>query len=216
MPPFPQTNFGEISMSASGRKLTSPRLWLGARVTALFRPGGRLAMKVSACVAVALVSSATCLVVIAQGASRSGGYVYDSAEPGNTMAIVIDVTHRYVEVQDKSDVHVGSMLTDLGGSYKDCGNEAFLCLTGALELVVPKSLGASEWRYNGLSCRSVSEPQSDAFRITCQSPGYAGRHAFTYSPTRGVLSIDSSLVGGSGRSYKLRGRYGLFSPGSSF
>lgn len=173
-------------------------------------------MKVSACVPIALVSWAACLVVMAQGASRSGGYVYDSTESGNNLAIVVDVTNRYVEVQEKRDVHVGSMLTDLGGTYRDCGNAAFLCLTGALEIVVPKSLGAREWRYNGLSCGSVSEPLGDALRITCQSPGYAGKHTFTYSPTRGVLSIDSSAVGGSGRRYKLRGRYGLFSPGSTF
>lgn len=58
--------------------------------------------------------------------------------------------------------------------------------------------------------------QDDAFRITCQSPDYFGKHIFTYAPTRGVLSIDSSLVGGSGRSYEFRSRHGLFSPGSTF
>lgn len=173
-------------------------------------------MKVGACVAVGLASTAVCFVVVAQRTPSIEGYVYDSTEPGSNLAIVIDVTRRYVEVQDKSDVHIGSMLTDLGGTYTDCGSEAFLCLTGALEIVVPKSLGTEKWRYNGLSCSSVIEPRSDAFRITCQSPDYPGKHAFTYSPTRGVLSIDSSPVGGSNRSYKLRGRYGLLSTGSAF
>lgn len=156
-----------------------------------------------------------CLIPAAYGAENGNGYVYDAAAGGHNGALVINRANRYVEVQDKSDVRIGAMLTDLGGFYEDCGNEAFFCLTGALEIIIPKSMPMKQWQYHGLSCTSVGELGGDAFRITCRSPSYRGRPAFTYSLSRGILAIDSSPVGGGRERYELRGQRGLFSPGSN-
>lgn len=82
-------------------------------MTAEFYPDDREA-------AAALVLAAPCLVVIAE-ASSIGGYVYDSAEPGNNLANVIERSQSLRRVQDRSDVHSDSMLTDLVGGHYDRG-----------------------------------------------------------------------------------------------
>jgi len=161
------------------------------------------------------ISLAACLVPAAHGAENGKGYIYDATGAGDNRALVIDLVTSYVEVQTKTDVRIGAMFTDLGGTYEGCGNEAFFCLTGALEIVIPKSMPMKKWQYHGLSCKSVGEPKGDAFRITCRSPNYRGRPTFTYSLSRGVLSIDSSPVVGSRGEFKLRGQRGLFSPGNN-
>lgn len=161
-----------------------------------------------------LVSLAICLVTSAHGAEHGRGYVYDGTGAGNNAAIVINVVTRYVGVQTKSDVRIDAM-AGFGGNYENCGNEVFFCLTGPLEIVIPKSLPMKRWQYHGLSCSSVDEPVGDAIRVTCRSPNYRGRPTFTYSPSRGVLSIDSAPVVGAREKYELRGQRGLFAAGSN-
>ena len=165
--------------------------------------------------AVAVVALAMCPGPAAHGAENGNGYIYDATSPGSNAALVIDRASRYVEVQNKDDVHMGAMLSDLGGDYENCGNNAFFCLTGALMVVIPKSMPMKHWQYHGLSCKSVSEPRGDAFRITCRSRNFLGRPAYTYSLSRGVLSIESSPVVGGRERFVLRGERGLFSPGNN-
>ncbi|WP_266171157.1 hypothetical protein [Dyella subtropica] len=167
-------------------------------------------------VVLALISG---LVPAAHGAEPIRGYIYDEIGGGRAgalhdLAIVIDVAKNWVEIQRKADARIGSMDGDFGSKYEDCGNEAFYCLTGPLEIVIPKAMPMKQWKYHGLSCQSVAQPGSDAYRITCRSPKYRGRPTFTYSLSRGVLSIDSSPVAG-GYRYELRGEHGLFSLGSN-
>ena len=172
-------------------------------------------MRPNTSLTVAVVFLATCLILAAHGAERGRSYIYDGTSVGNNGAIVINVVTRYVEIQTKSDVHIDAMVTDLGGFYENCGNEVFFCLAGPLEIVIPKSLSMKQWQYHGLTCKSVNEPDGDALRITCRSPNYSGRPTFTYSPTRGVLSIESAPVVGARNKYELRGQRGLFAPGSN-
>ncbi len=172
-------------------------------------------MRPNESLAVVVVALAICLVPAAHGAENAKGYIYDAIGEGSNAALVIDRASRYVEVQNKDDVHMGAMLTDLGGDYEDCGNKAFFCLAGALVVVIPKSMPMKQWQYHGLFCKSISEPRSDAFRITCRSRNYLGRPTYTYSLLRGVLSIESSPVTGGRERYVLRGERGLFSPGNN-
>lgn len=150
------------------------------------------------------------LVSMAHSAEQVRGYIYDGVGRANSTSIVIDVTTHSVEIQDKADARVGHSLSGITHSYNDCGDDKFYCLTGMLEIVIPKAMPMTQWKYYGLSCQSVTQPGGDSYRVTCRSPKYRGRPTYTYSLSRGVVSIDSSPVAGDYR-YELRGKYGLFS-----
>lgn len=168
---------------------------------------------------IAVVIAACVLAPLAHGFERSKRYIYDEAGSTNSgaphnLAIVIDVEKEWVNIQSKAKARVGSMYAGVGGSYVNCGNEAFYCLTGPLEIVIPKTMSVHRWNYHGLVCRGVRQMKSDIYDITCRSPKYQGRPSYTYSISRGVLSISSSPVAGEYR-YELRGERGLFSPGNN-
>lgn len=156
-----------------------------------------------------------CLASAAYGAEPGKAYIYDAKEPGDNRALVVDIVTRNVEIQDQRSADMNASIGDLGGGFDDCGNEAFFCLTGLLEIIIPKSMPMKQWQYHGLSCQSTARPGSDTFRITCRSPRYRGSPSFTYSLSRGVLSIDSSPAGGARGGFELRGQLGLFSPGNN-
>ena len=158
--------------------------------------------------------AASCLAVASSSTEQVRGYIYDAKGAGDNRALVIDILTRNVEIQDKRDAHLDAPLGDLGGGFDDCSNEKFYCVTGLLEIVVPKAMPMKRWQYHGLSCESTAESKSDAFLITCRSRKYRGTPTFTYSLSRGVISIDSSPIGGAQGRFELRGQLGLMSPGS--
>jgi len=152
------------------------------------------------------------LVPAARSFEQVAGYIYDGIGSSNNLSIVINVTTHDVAIQGTPDARVNNPDDVITNNYEDCGNEDFYCLTGMLEIVIPKAMPMEQWKYRDVSCQSVAQSGGDAYRITCRSPKYRGRPTYTYSLTRGVLSIESSPVAGDYR-YDLRGKYGLFSPG---
>lgn len=151
---------------------------------------------------------------VVQGSGQVRGYIYDGIGKANNLSIVIDVATHGVEIQGKADARIGASLSGITHDYDDCGDKKFYCLTGMLEIVVPKAMPMKQWKYHGLSCQSVVQPGGDAYRITCRSPKYRGQPTYTYSLSRGVVSIESSPVAGD-YSYELRGEHGLFSSGNN-
>ena len=150
------------------------------------------------------------LVTVAHSSEQARGYIYDGVGKARHISIVIDVTTHDVEIQDKADARVGPSPTGLSQNYDDCGNDRFYCLTGMLEIVIPKAMPIKQWKYHGLACQSNAQPGGDAYRVKCRSPKYRGRPTYTYSLSRGVVSIESSPIAGDYR-YELRGEDGLFS-----
>jgi hypothetical protein len=45
-----------------------------------------------------------------------------------------------MDMQGKEPARIGSMDGAFGGGYHGCGNEAFYCMTGGLEIVIPKAM----------------------------------------------------------------------------
>jgi hypothetical protein len=162
----------------------------------------------------AVVTLVSALIPTVHGVEQARGYIYTATDRTSNLAIVIDVGRRWVEMQDKASARIGSADGSLGGYYEDCGNEAFYCKTGGLEIVIPKAMPMKQWKYHGLSCQSVAQPGGDTYRITCRSPQFRGRPTYTYSLSRGIVSIESAPVW-SGGQFELRGERGLFSPGSN-
>lgn len=159
-------------------------------------------------IAISLVFS---LMPVVHCAERPLGYIYASADASSHLAIVIDAVRRWVDVQDKSSARPGSEDGSLGGYYKDCGNKDFYCATGGLEIVIPKAMPMKHWKYHDLSCMSTAQPVGDSYRITCSSSKFPGKPSYTYSLSRGVVSIESAPVA-SGERFELRDESGLFAP----
>ncbi|GAA0264682.1 hypothetical protein GCM10009126_33020 [Rhodanobacter caeni] len=153
---------------------------------------------------------------LAHSTEKCNGYIYDAISAGDNRAIVVNRITHYVGVQDKRDVRFDASFGNFGSFYEDCGNDTFYCLSGPLDIVIPKSVAMKQWEYNGLSCKRLKYPQGDTFRVTCTSSRlhHTGT-SFTYSPSRGVLSFGNSPVGGvtRGNGFVLRGKRGLFSSG---
>ncbi|WP_157798647.1 hypothetical protein [Dyella ginsengisoli] len=152
------------------------------------------------------------LVPAADSAEQVAGYIYDGTGRSKSTSIVINVTTHDVAIQGKPDARINNPADVITNNYKDCSNKDFYCLTGMLEIVIPKAMPMKQWKYHDVSCQTVAQSRGDAYLITCRSPKYRGRPTYTYSLTRGVLSIESAPVAGDYR-YELRGKYGLFSPG---
>lgn len=150
---------------------------------------------------------------VAHGAEPIKGYIYDGVGRAKNLSIVINAMTDDVEIQGTTRARIDTSSNVITNAYRDCGNDTYYCLTGLLEIVIPKAMPIRAWTYHGLSCQSFAEAVRDNYRITCQSSKYRGRPAYTYSLSHGVVSIDSSPVAGNYK-YVLRGRVGLFSPGN--
>lgn len=172
-------------------------------------------MRLAVFCATVAISLSALLAPAAHGTEHGNGYIYDAIDAGDNRAVVVNRANHYVGIQDKRNAHIDAEIGDFGGLYEDCGNEIFFCLAGPLDIIIPKSLPMKQWRYLGLSCKSVDEPEGDIIHITCSSARmYHTGTTFTYSLSRGVLSFGNSRVGGTrGDGFVLRGQSGLFSRG---
>jgi hypothetical protein len=137
-------------------------------------------------------------------------YVYDSSENNDNRAIVFDRATHLADVQDKSTtdaIHA----TEFGGVYEDCGNKHFFCLSGPLEIAIPKNISLANWQYHGLTCKSVATQKTGIYQVTCREAVRGNVFVVTYSVRRGILSFQHSPLGGDSL-FTLRGASGLFSP----
>lgn len=164
------------------------------------------------------VAIAICLAAqtpsVAHGNERCVGYIYDAKNAIDNRSVVVNPTTHYVGIQDRRHARVDAQLSDFGGFFINCENEDFFCLTGPLEIVIPKSLPKKQWDYLGLTCKGLREHEGDAIKVTCSSSRmYQTEITFIYSPSRGVLSFGNSPVGGTRGGFKLRGQCGMFMPG---
>lgn len=165
------------------------------------------------CVA-SVIYSVACSALAAHRTENCKDYIYDAIGVGDNRAVVVNRVTRYVSIQDKREASVDAMPEAFSGSYEDCGNKIFSCLTGPLDIVIPKAMPMTQWKYHGLSCKRVGSIEGNAIRVTCSSSRrYHTGTSFTYSPSRGVLSFGNSPIGGTRGGFKLRGQSGLFSPG---
>lgn len=149
------------------------------------------------------------------GADRCIGYIYDAIDEGDNRAVVVNLVTKDIGIRDKRDARINAAV-GVSAPYEDCGNEAFFCLAGPLDIVIPKSMPMKKWEYYGLACKIVGEGRDDVVHVACLSsrPYHTGT-SFTYSVSRGVLSFGNSRVGGVRGGFVLRGQRGLFSPGNN-
>lgn len=148
-------------------------------------------------------------ITVAHGDEKTRTYIYDGVGEAKKTSIVVDFVNKNAELRDKGDALVPS-LSGITHDFDDCSDSRYYCLSGMLEIVVPKNMPIEEWEFHGLSCRSVAQAVANTYRINCQSHKYRGHPTYTYSLYHGIVSIESSPVAGDYR-YELRGQDGLFS-----
>lgn len=159
---------------------------------------------------VAIVVSILSLVSATPGDKKVDGYIYDGVGKADKLSIVIDAAKQNARIESTAHASIGASRSEIIPDYEDCSNHSFYCITGMLEIVIPKTMPIKHWKHHGLSCKSVARPVDDTYRVTCWSLQYRGRPTYTYSLSRGIVSIESSPVGGDYK-YELRGDHGLFS-----
>lgn len=138
----------------------------------------------------------------------SKAYIYDSVNDSRT--IVLNLTNSMLTFQDKSSVRIDE-ITEFGGSLQACGDEEYFCLTGSIDIVIPKVLSSMTWTYHDVSCvAKLISKDSRVYKIVCYGPGRDIGTEVEYSYSRGVVSVMDGTPSDQTR-FELRGEYGLFS-----
>lgn len=104
-----------------------------------------------------------CLIacgMTARAQAPSRAYIYDSAD--DSRAIVLNLTNGMLTFQDKKFVRVDE-ITEFRGSIQICDDGKYFCLTGAIDLVIPKVLSSTKWNYHGVTCSASLRKRSSTF-----------------------------------------------------
>lgn len=151
---------------------------------------------------------ATAMTVHADGLSKA--YIYDSVD--DPRAIVFNLNGGSFTFQDKNFVHIDE-ITEFGGSLQVCGDPEYFCLSGSIDLVIPKVLSSMNWTYHGVTCSSnLLSRYSGVYKISCLGPGRDSGTEVEYSSFHGVISISDGAPGDQTR-FELRGECGFFASG---
>ncbi len=158
----------------------------------------------------AVVLVASCVNSYAVTSCVDQGYIYDAVGSDDKRAIVVDLSDKYISMQDKRQINIKSRSSEFAGKYTDCGNRSFFCISGPLEIVIPRDVSTMSWDYNHMSCSSHKTHRVGVFLATCVFGPRKRIITITYSALHGVLSFRNSPLGGD-YIFELRGPDGLFS-----
>lgn len=136
------------------------------------------------------------------------GYIYDSSIDGR--AEVFNLKSFTMSIQSKRDADINRSDSEFAGPIVNCSSKAYLCMSGSLNLTVPRELTLAAWTFNGLNCKSLRDAKStDQATIECAEGKDRPSIKAEYSTGRGILSyrrqnLDDEAV------FRVRGRCGLF------
>lgn len=149
---------------------------------------------------------------LARTSDKGNGYVYDSAVAGDQRAVVFSDADSEVSIQNKVTASTIAMSHGFGGVFRYCSNGIYYCLSGPINVSIPKDLStsSSEWTYNNFSCKSRSGRRRGVYVVICKNAGDEVESTVEFSHLRGILSFRNTPIGG-GVLFKLRGRHGIFS-----
>lgn len=151
-----------------------------------------------------------CLTSSVKAGGRSQGYIYDAVAIGDHRAIVINNITARVSIQSKSTASVDQTSSTFGGEFENCGNQIYHCITGPVDIIIPKKMTLADWQYHGVFCKSRAEQHINIYLVTCKSGVSGVETIVTFSVLRGVLSFKNTPLGGRSL-FKLRGYFGIFS-----
>jgi hypothetical protein len=136
------------------------------------------------------------------------GYIYDSST--DNRAEVFNLKSMTMSTQSKGDADINRSDSEFAGPVVICSNKEYFCISGTLNVSVPRVLGPARWSLNGLSCRMSRDTRStDLATIECSEDRKPPSIKAEYSGTRGLLSYRRQNVGDDAV-FRTRGRCGLF------
>lgn len=136
------------------------------------------------------------------------GYIYESSIDGR--AEVFNLKSMTMSTQSKGDANINRSDSEFAGPIVICSTKAYLCVSGSLDISIPRGSTPTSWSFNGLNCKmSTDEKFSDRAIIECsegQKPSSIKAH---YSISSGILSYRRQNVGDEAV-FRARGGCGLF------
>jgi hypothetical protein len=136
------------------------------------------------------------------------GYIYDSSIDGR--AEVFNLKSLIMSIQSKRDADINRSDSEFAGPIVNCSSKVYLCMSGSLNVTVPRELPLTAWSFNGLNCKRLRDDIStDQVSIECAEGKKPPSIKAKYSKSRGILSyrrqnLDDEAV------FRVRGRCGLF------
>lgn len=137
--------------------------------------------------------------------------IYDS-QSDNT-ALRFDLRNDYLSTHDKRSPEIFKEQTEFGGYFTNCTNNKFYCISGPIDLLLPRRVQLLHWSNKTTLCNAkrIHLLYTTLYAVVCSS-SYGNRiriTRFDYSPSRGVTSF-RILSPSNGVMYSLLGERGLF------
>ena len=137
--------------------------------------------------------------------SNEQGYIYDAKS--KNLSEVFNLNLMQMNIQSKSSANITETSSEFSGPFYDCGDKMYYCISGALNILIPKGPFTAKWASGSMVCSLLSFGNIEA-EIECKSTNI--NTIARYSAGRGIteywrVSEPDDVV------YILRGRCGIFS-----
>ena len=136
------------------------------------------------------------------------GYIYDLQETKNSE--VFNLKENWFSIQGRRSASVSGS-SEFAGHFKPCSTKVFHCISGPLNLIVPKTMAAGRWVYGYTECVTVVVPPN---LISGQCKAGNVETSYLFEARRGVISYRRRILGANGSDPDdglIRGPRGLFS-----
>jgi hypothetical protein len=135
--------------------------------------------------------------------AQSGGFIYD--QQGTRLSSVFNAKTKWFSFQDKRTANVTNSSSEFAGAFRWCSNEQLHCISGPLNILVPKDFAEGVYDHIGIHC-STRRVALATLTGECTSGGGV-RTSYTFERGRGIVSFRLATDQGT---YLLRGTVGLF------
>lgn len=135
------------------------------------------------------------------------------ASQSDNTALRFDLRDNYLSTHDKRSPKIFEEQTEFGGYFTNCTNNEYYCISGPIDLLLPKNIRLLHWGNESAHCNAkrVHPSRTTVYVVKCSS--HYGNQVrttrFHYSTYRGVTSF-RFLSPSKGSIYSLRGACGLF------
>ena len=156
-------------------------------------------------------------MLLAAGSTRGvgfgspDGYIYDVQDTANSE--VFNLKQNWFSIQGRRTAKVPGS-SEFAGPIKPCSTKVFHCISGALNLMVPKIMVAGSWVHGKTECVTVVVSLN---RISGRCISGTVETNYLFDAQRGLISYRRGIPDGNG-GYRndgvslIRGQRGLFSP----
>lgn len=140
--------------------------------------------------------------------ASGNGYIYDSSTDGRSE--VFNLKSMTMSTQSKSDADIKRSDSEFAGPIASCSSKLYLCVSGSLNISIPRGSTPNAWSFNGFKCKTMRASESaDRVIIECAGGKRPASMKAEYSKSRGILSYRRQNVGDEAV-FRARSGCGLF------